>query len=193
MFPGAETRGIKHDGKHVVVKARYAQPVWQRRHAAKQRTAQQVTHHRQRVTLVPRRGEQCAERRIVHHRRVGGGLALVIDQRAGRRRPLAVVGDTHLAHRDGAGGEIKEYRWPVAARQADRERVGAEAALAAAVRRDDGAADHIGEMNRREICRNRLLGPVADAPNVVRVLEAHDHYAVLACALDGELHGLKRH
>ena len=68
-----------------------------------------------------------------------------------------------------------------------------KAALAAAVRRDDGAAHHIGEMNRRQIGGNRLLRPVTNAADVMRILQAHDHHALLARALDGELHGLKRH
>ena len=76
------------------------------------------------------------------------------------------------------------------ARNADAERVGAEARVAAAERRDDRPRQHVDEVDRHQPCGRALLGPVADAAEVMRVREPDDADAVALRALDAELHRL---
>ena len=161
--------------------------------STKERAAEQVAHHRQRIAFVAGRGEQCTHRLFIHDGGIGRRVAFMVDQHAGRRLPFAVVGDAHLAHRDRAGSKIEQDGRRIAARQADGQRIGAEAALPAAVRRDDRAAHHVGEMDRREACGDRLLRPVPDAADVMRIAQPHDDDAVAACAFDREFHGLVCH
>ncbi len=118
---------------------------------------------------------------------------MVVDEGV-RRQPLAlVVGHAGLALGDLAGGEVEHDRLFARARDADAERVGAEARVAAAERRDDRPRQHVDEVDRDQAVVDALLGPVADAADVVRVGQADDADAVALGALGAQLHRLMAH
>ena len=73
--------------------------------------------------------------------------------------------------------------WP-GERDADGHRIGAEARIGAAEGRDDRARDHVDEADRHQALGDRILGPLADAAQVVRVRERHHAHAVLLRAPD---------
>ena len=108
----------------------------------------------------------------------------------GRHTLALVVRDASLALRDHAGGEVEDHRLAALQRDAGGERVGAEARVGAAVRRDDAARDHVDEVQRHQASGHRLLGPGADAAQVVRVAQCHHAAAVPAGALDAQRHRL---
>ena len=125
--------------------------------------------------------------------RIGGGLAVVVDDGVGLELLALVVGDAGLALGDLAGREVEHDRLVARARDADAERVGAEARVAAAERRDDRPRQHVDEVDRDQAVADALLGPVADAAEVMRVGQADDADAVALGALGAELHRLVAH
>ncbi|MNS79309.1 hypothetical protein D3C72_1129600 [compost metagenome] len=168
--------------------------------AARHGGAEQLAHDRQRIALVA--AGLAAERlqralRLAlggkHHPRPRGRHAIRIEQAAGRYIDALVVGHAHLAERDRAGSEVEHQRRRAGHGHADRERVGAEARLATPVRGDDGLGQHVDEVDRDHAGGGGLLGPVAHAPQVVRLPQAHHADAMLARAADGHVHGLRRH
>ena len=129
--------------------------------AAGERAAEQLADQRQARALVLAERQQRAERLDHGVARVGGRLAVVVDDRAGRERDALVVGDAGLALGDLAGGEVEHDRLLARARDADAERIGAEARIAAAERRDDRPRQHVDEMDRdqaRARCTARPSG-----------------------------------
>ena len=114
----------------------------------------------------------------------------MIDQRAGRNLFALVIRDPDLAECDGAGGEIEHQRRFAAARKRSAERIGADAAVGAAERRDERIARHIDEVKRDEPGVRALLGPVTDAANMMRAAQAHRTDAKTLRAFDTVLHRL---
>ena len=104
--------------------------------------------------------------------------------------PFAIVGNTHLAHGDGARGEVEQNGRRIAARQANGERIGAEAPLCTAMRCDQRTAHDVRKVDRGQAGGDRLLRPVTDAAEMMRIAQSDNHDAVLPRPLDGELHGL---
>ena len=117
-------------------------------------------------------------------------MALVVDQ-AVRCDQLALV-HRHpgLALGDHAGGEVQDHRVAAGQRHAGAERVGAKARIGATVRGDDAARDHVDEMHRHHAGGGGLLGPGADAAEVVRVAQRDDAAARRACTLNAQRHRL---
>src|SRR5262249_24785159 len=71
--------------------------------------------------------------------------------------------DAELPLRNGAGRHVEDERRLAGQRDADADRVGAEAAVGATVRRDAGERDDVDEVQRDEPLLDRQLGPVPDA------------------------------
>ena len=63
------------------------------------------------------------------------------------------------------------------------------ARVAAAPGRHDRAREYVDEVDRDQPVRDALLGPMADAADVMRVGEANDADAAALGALGGQLHG----
>jgi hypothetical protein len=63
--------------------------------------------------------------------------------------------------------------------------------IRSAERSDDGARYDVGEMQRYQAGRHRLLRPLADAAQVVRARQPHHAHAVLLRARDTDLHRLQ--
>ena len=135
-------------------------------------------------------GAQRADRFDHAELRVGGGLTQVVEQLTGREPLALVVRDPSLALRDHARRQIEDHRRAPRDRDADRERVGAEARVAPAPRRHDRARDHVDEVHRDQARGHRHLGPGADAAQVVRVRERDDAAAVRLRSRDAEFHRL---
>jgi len=161
-----------------------------RRKATGKRAAEQLAHQRQAESLVLAEGAQRAVGLDDAVARIGRRVAAVVEQRAGLDGLALVVRDARLALRDHAGGQVEDHRIAARHRDADRERVGAEARIAPAVRRDDVARHHVDEVDRDQIGGDRHLGPRADAAQVVRVGECDDAAAVLLRSRDAERHRL---
>src|SRR6185295_17201463 len=70
------------------------------------------------------------------------------------------------------------------------ERIGPDARVATAERRDDRPRQHVDEVDRDEAVFDALLGPVADPAEVVRMREADGADAMPPGALGGERHRL---
>ena len=102
-------------------------------------------------------------------------------------RHLLVVGDAHLRHL--AGGEVEHDRLLALARYRRTVWVSGEARLGAAERRHQGLlAVHVHPVRAHQSRPRALLGPVANATDVMGVLEADDRNAVLLGPLDGDIH-----
>ena len=98
--------------------------------------------------------------------------------------------DAHLALRHGARRVVEDERRLPRQRDADAAGIGAEARIAAAVRRHARVRDDVDEVHRYQPVGYGHLGPVPDAPEVVRIAERHHARTVLLCALDRHLHGV---
>ena len=159
-------------------------------HASRERTAEQFAYHCEAEAFVFAERDDRARRINNCVLRVGRGLAVVVDQAPGRHLLALVVGHARLALRHHAGGEIEQDRLAARHRDADRERVGAEARIAAAEGRDDRARDDVGEMHRDEVGLDGHLRPCADTAQVVRIAERDDAAAELLGARNAHLHGL---
>ena len=116
----------------------------------------------------------------------------MIEQRAGRRLAFAIVGNTHLAHGDGARGEVEQNGGRIAARQANGERIGAEAPLRTAMRCNQRTAYDVRKVDRGQAGGDCLLCPVTHASEMMRIAQPDNDDAVLPRPLDGKLHGLIR-
>ena len=90
--------------------------------AAGERAAEQLADQRQAGALVLAERQQRADRLDHRVARVGGRLAVVVDDRAGLERDALVVGDARLALGDLAGREVEHDRLAARARNADAER-----------------------------------------------------------------------
>src|SRR5206468_6513276 len=102
-----------------------------------------------------------------------------------------VVGDAHLAHRHLAGGEVEHDRLLALARHGGAVGIGGEARLSAAERSHKRlVAMHVYPVGADHARARALLGPVADAPDVMGVGEADDADAVLFRPLNAEIHRL---
>jgi hypothetical protein len=75
-------------------------------------------------------------------------------------------------------------------RDADAERVGREPRVGAAPRRDQRPRQHVDEVHGHETLPGALLGPAADAREVMRVGEPGHAYAGRARPLDRDRHRL---
>ena len=185
--------GIDDDRQHVVddVGAVLLDGARAVRAAAGQRAGQQVADHREAAALVQAERQDGAVGRVVHHAGIGGGLAGGVDQQAFVHLHLLVVGDADLAHRHLAGGEVEHDRLLALARHGGAVGVGGEARLGAAERRHQRlVAVHVHPVRAHHAGARALLGPVADAPDVMGVGEADDADAVLFGALDADIHRL---
>jgi hypothetical protein len=94
-----------------------------------------------------------------------------------------------LSHR--ARGHVEKERRLAGQRDADADRVGAEAPVGAAVSRDAGERDDVDEVQRNEPFCHRHLGPMPNAAEVMRVAERGKRQAVLLRALDGHARRLQ--
>ena len=106
-----------------------------------------------------------------------------------------VPGHPHLAHGDRAGRHVEQQRrLALGPGQGDAHRIGDEARVGAAERRDDRAmVGHVDEVQRDEAGGAGHLPVGAHAADVVRVGQRHGHHAGLAAALDGGRHRLLGH
>jgi MoxR-like ATPase len=190
VLRGAERLGIDQDREHPVHHAHLSLVGHMLRPATGQRAAEQLAREREAGALVLAERHDRAEGRDHAVARVGRRVALVVDDDSGVERLSLVVRDAGLALRDAAGGEVEQERLAVRARDADAHRVGAEPRITAAPWRDDRPRNHVDEVQRHEPRLEALLGPVADAAEVVRVAERDDAGAVLGCTLDAERHRL---
>ena len=162
--------------------------------AAGQGAGQDFAHQGHAVTLV------LAERQdrpqlaggigFEHHMRVGGRIAAAVDQGAGRHFLLRLHRHPHLAQRHPAGGEIQNHRRLVGARNAATKRVGGEARVGPAERRHQRAQQGIDEVQRHQTGGGAILGPLADAPDVVAVAQRDQRQAAGRRALNADFHRL---
>ena len=129
-------------------------------------------------------GEQGAQRRGLHHRRVGGGQPLGVDQAAGGHGFPFVPGDAGFSKGDGAGGVVQQQRRMALSRKHHAQGVGAEATVFSAERSDHRVADYADEVNGDQSGGGALLGPVADAPDVMRIAQGDSRHAVLLRLFD---------
>ena len=129
-------------------------------------------------------GEQGAQRRGLHHRRVGGEQPLGVDQATGRHGFPFVPGDTGFTKGDGAGGVVQQQRRMARAGKHHAQRVSAEAAVFSAERGDHRVADHADEVNGDQPGGGALLRPVADASDVMRIAQGDSRHAVLLRLFD---------
>ena len=161
--------------------------------AAGERAAEDFAHRRQRVAFVQAERQQRTERRFVHHLRFGSRPPVFVDQIARHHRQPFVIGHPSLAEGDAAGGEIQQQRRAARPRENGAERVGAEAAIAAAERRHHRIAHHVDEVNRDKTGAGALLRPMADAADMVRVVQRHRRQAQLAGAFNAQRHCFAGH
>src|SRR5262245_53218333 len=154
---GAELLRIDQDGKHPVQHPPLALVGEALRRAGGERPAEQLRRDRKAVALVLAEREDGAVRRDHREARVGGRIALVSDDRARRERLALVVRDARLALGDAAGREIEQERRLAGARNTDAYRVGTEARIAPAPRRDDRARDDVHEVQADEPRTDALL------------------------------------
>src|SRR3954468_19709088 len=188
ILRGAELGRIDDDREHAVEDVVLAIGRALDHLPAGERAAEDFAHQREPRPLVLAERQDGAVRRDHGVARVGGRLALIVDDGAGLELDALVVGDAGLALRDPAGGEVEHDGVLARARDADAERIGAVAPIAAAPRRHDRARDHVDEVNRDQSVVDALLGPVADAADVVRVRQADETHAVALGPLGSQLH-----
>src|SRR5450759_2485435 len=180
---------IEDDGEHAVQHALFARG----RPAGKpggERAAEQLACNGHPVALVLAERKDRTQRFDHRISRIVAVLALVVDDASERKLVTFVVRDARLALRDHAGSEVEQNRIASRQRNADSERIGDEAPVAAAERRDDRTRDDVDEMDRHEALGYRHLRPGADAAQMVCVSQRHDAAAEFLRALDAERHRL---
>ena len=123
----------------------------------------------------------------VERERIGGEFAVAVDQIAFGHRRAGLVGDEDFAFGAARGGEIQDEVIVGAVGDADGDRRGRHAPLAAAIGRDQHAVCHIDEMDRDIAGLRRQFGPGADAAEMTAVLERHQRQAVRLRFLQPEL------
>src|SRR5262249_22369059 len=105
----------------------------------------------------------------------------------------AVARDLDLAFCDHCSCDIEDNRCRAPDRSPCRDRIGREAPVAAAMRRDkDTESRRIGEMDRCEPRVSKLLGPRADAPEVAAVADRNGAKASLSSTDGRKPHCLLR-
>ncbi len=77
---------------------------------AGERAAEHFAQRRQGIAFVLGEGEQGAQRRGLHHRRVGSGSTLGVNQAAGATASPLCRGDAGFTKGDGAGGVVQQQR-----------------------------------------------------------------------------------
>ena len=161
---------IDDDGQHVVGDDLGSRPTARTR---RERTGQNLDHHRQSETLMAAQGEDGARRRRVERLRIDRRLALAVKEAVLRNRCPLVGRDANLSLGDGACRKICQKRWSAGNRNSDGDRVGGEPALGTAVRsHQDSAAAGVHEVDRDLALARGHLGPVADPAQVPRVSKA---------------------
>ncbi|MNV67942.1 hypothetical protein D3C71_1607670 [compost metagenome] len=104
---------------------------------------------------------------FVHHLGFRRWLAVLVDQITRRDAQTFVVGHAGFTKRDTAGGKIQQQRFFILTGKNNAEGVGAETTVTAAERCHHRIAHHIDEMDRDKTGSRTLLGPVANAANVM--------------------------
>src|SRR5664280_3492728 len=134
---GAKPGWVDQDREHAVEHA--PAPVGDRagRLAAGQRAAEQLADEGQAGALVLAERQDRAGRLDHRKARLGGRVAVVVDDRSGRELLALVEGDPRLALGDLAGREVEHDRLVAWAWNADTEWVGAEPRVAPAEGSDD--------------------------------------------------------
>ena len=146
---------------------------------AGERAAEHFAQRRQGIAFVLGEGEQGAQRRGLHHRRVGSGSTLGVNQAAGGHGFAFMPGDAGFTKGDGAGGVVQQQRRMARAGKHHAQRVGAEAAVLPAERGDHRVADDADEVNGDQPGGGALFGPVADASDVMRIAQGDSRHTML--------------
>ena len=104
------------------------------------------------------------------------------------------MGDTHLALRDPAGGEVKYKRFSGGVsptqRYADTAGVGPKATVTAPKRRDHRASPHTDKVNADQPARHCHLSVMANASEMMGIRERENATAMLRYPFEGQRHGL---
>ena len=116
----------------------------------------------------------------------------MIDQAIRRHRLALVVRHPGLAESDAAGGEIQHQRRLADTRESGAEGVGADAGVDAAEWRDQRVASDVDEVEGHQAGVGALLGPVADAADVMGIAQPDCANPELLRALDAQRHRLMR-
>src|SRR5204863_9607162 len=127
----------------------------------------QLADHRKAVALVHAEGAQRAEWLGYAEFWIRGRITVVVEQPVGRNLLSLVVGDPNLALRDRTRRHIEDERRLAWQGNAHGHRVRAEARIASRPRSDDRARNHVDEVDRNQALGDCLLGPVADAPEMM--------------------------
>ena len=97
-------------------------------------------------------------------------------------------GDARFAKGNRAGGVVEQQRRLTFSREDNAQRIGAKAAVFAAKRGNHRVAYDADEVDRNKTCRRALLGPVADASDMMRVAQGDSRHTVLPGFLNSFLH-----
>ena len=130
------------------------------------------------------KGEQRAQWRFLHNGRIGSRSPLSINQTARRNRLTFVPRHARFAKSDGAGRIVQQQREIIFTWKHNAERVGAKTAITTMERGNHRDPHHIHKVYRDKARRRTLLRPVANAPNVVRIMQCYRSNSILLCFLN---------